>query len=244
MGSLVLKNLRTWADGYDMTSDANSGALDLMWETHDTTVFVPAGSGGARKRACGLEDVAANLRGLWSTGDGSVDADAFTNLGVTDAVLTMSPDGVEGSVAYMMRQGRFKYSMFGEVGKPAPFSLEFKGTQGQVAVARGMVAKTDGDVSATGAIGSEVELGAVGATQYLYASLHVFTAATTITVIVESSADDTFASPTTRMTLGPATVAGGVWGTRVAGAITDTWWRLNVSAITGTFNIAGSIGIR
>lgn len=245
MSSLIAKNIRTWADGYDMTTDSNQVGLDLMWDVHDVTVFMPAGSGGARKRATGLEDVAAAVRGLWSAGTNSIDADSFNNLGVADAVLTMSPDGVEGSIAYMMRQGRFKYSMFGEMGKPAPFALDFRGTQGQTSVARGMVFKTDSAaISGTGPTGTALQLGAVGASQFLYASAHILTAGTTLTLQVQSSVDNTFASPTTRMTLGPITTTGGVWGTRVAGAITDTWWRLNVSAVTGSFLIAGLVGIR
>lgn len=245
MSSLLAKNIRTWADGYDMTTDTNQVGLDLEWSVHDTTVFMPAGSGGARKRATGLEDISATTRGFWSAGTNSIDADSFSKLGVADAVLTMSPDGVEGSIAYMMRQGRFKYSMFGETGSPAPFSLDFRGTNGETSVARGMVFKTDQSaVSSTGLAGTALQLGAVGSTQYLYAALHVLSVGTTVTIQVQSSVDNTFASPTTRMTLGPVTTVGGVWGTRVAGAITDTWWRLNVSAITGSFTLAGLIGIR
>lgn len=245
MASLIAKNIRTWADGYDMTTDLNQVGLDLAWDVHDTTVFMPVGSGGARKRATGLEDISAGVRGFWSAGANSIDADSFSKLGVADAVLTMSPDGSEGSIAYMMRQGRFKYSMFGETGAPAPFSLDFRGTNGETSVARGMVFKTDDSViSGTGLAGTALQLGAVGSTQFLYAALHVLTAGTTITIQVQSSVDNTFASPTTRMTLGPYTTTGGFWGTRVAGPITDQWWRLNVSAITGSFLLAGLIGIR
>jgi hypothetical protein len=46
------------------------------------------------------------------------------------------------------------------------------------------------------------------------------------------------------MTFGPITTVGGTWGTRVAGAITDTWWRLRVTAITGTFQIACAAGFK
>lgn len=244
MGSQILKNLRTWVDGYDLTGQSNNGSLDLDHEVHDVTVFRPVGQGGARERVCGLEDIAAAQRGLWAAGVGSVDADAFANLGRTDVVMTMSPDGLEGSIAYMLRAGRFKYSLFGEHGKPAPFALDFKGAQGETTVARGAVAKTDGVVSATGATGSVVNLGAVGASQYLYAALHVFAAGTTITIQVQSDDAAGMASPTTRMTLGPVTAVGGVWGVRVPGPITDTHWRLNVSAITGSFTLAGLIGIR
>lgn len=245
MGSLIAKHIRTWADGYDMTTDLQQVGLDLMWDVHDDTRFMPFGQGGARRRVTGLEDVSAGVRGLWSAGANPVDADSFNNLGKLDAVLTMSSDGQEGSVAYGMRQGRFKYSMFGPMGAPAPFNLDFRGTNGETSVARGLVFKTDAAaVSGTGPTGTALQLGAVGASQFLYAWGHVLTAGTTITLQVQSSVDDTFAAPTTRMTLGPLTATGGFWGTRLTGPITDTWWRLNISAITGSFLLAGLIGIR
>jgi hypothetical protein len=37
---------------------------------------------------------------------------------------------------------------------------------------------------------------------------------------------------------------GGYWATRVAGPITDPWYRLRVTAITGTATIAAIVGIR
>jgi hypothetical protein len=32
--------------------------------------------------------------------------------------------------------------------------------------------------------------------------------------------------------------------TRLAGPFTDAYWRLNVSAITGTFSVAGAIAVQ
>lgn len=244
MGSLILKSLSTWVDGYDLTGDSNAGNLDLDHEVHDTTVFRPVGTGGARERACGLEDVSASQAGMWGTGAGSVDEDSFTNLGRVDTVMTMSPDGVEGSVAYMLRSGRFKYSLFGEHGKPAPFSLDFRGTNGETAVARGLITKQKAVVSATGATGTGQQLGALGAGQYLYASLHVFAAGTTITGVIESAPTNAFGANTTRATFGPITAVGGYWAARVAGPITDPWYRLRITAITGSFTIAAQVGAR
>lgn len=245
MGSFVAKNIRTWVGGFDLTGSANNASLDLDHEVHDVTVFQPVGSGGARQRACGLEDVSAASQGLWAAGAGSVDEDAFTNWGLTDQVMSMSWDGAEGSVVYGMRTGRFRYGLFGEHGAPAPFALDFRGSHGETAVARGLVFKHDQSaISGTGVAGTALELGAVGASQYLYAWTHIETAGTTITIQVQSDVDNTFASATTQLTLGPYTTTGGFWGTRVAGPITDTWWRLNVSAVTGSFTLPVFVGIR
>jgi hypothetical protein len=93
-------------------------------------------------------------------------------------------------------------------------------------------------------LGTGYQLGAVAATQYLYGALHIFTAGTTITVVLESDDNAGFSSATTRATLGPLTTTGGTWATRVAGAITDDYYRFRVTAITGTFSVAGSAGIK
>lgn len=244
MGSLILKSLRTWVGGYDLTGDTNNGSLDLDHEVFDNTVFQPPGSGGARSRQCGLEDVTVQQSGFWASGAGSVDEDAFSRLGVLDEPITMSPDGAEGSVAYMLRGGRFRYGLLGAHGQPAPFSVDFRGTNGETAVARGMVTKTKAAVSATGATGTGVQLGAASSGQYLYATLHVFAAGTTLTAVVESAADNTFAGATTRATFSAVTAAGGYWATRVAGPVTDTWYRLRVTSITGSFTVAAIVGIR
>lgn len=244
MSSLILKSLRTYVGGYDLTGDSNNGGLDLDHEVFDDTRFQPPGSGGARARVCGLEDISAAQSGFWATGVGSVDENAFANLGSLDEPMMMSNDGAESSVAYMLRTGRFKYSLLGDAGKPAPFALDFRGTNGQTAVVRGAVTKTKAVVSATGATGTSQQLGAVGANQFLYASLHAFAVGTTITAVLESAPDNTFGAATTRITFGPITAVGGYWGARVAGAITDTWYRLRVTAITGSFTIAANVGIR
>jgi hypothetical protein len=85
----------------------------------------------------------------------------------------------------------------------------------------------------------------VGATQFLYGALHLFgSAATTITVVLESDDNVNFTSATTRITFGPLTAVGGTWGARVSGAIADDYYRFRVTAITGTWSAAAVFGIK
>jgi hypothetical protein len=129
-----------------------------------------------------------------------------------------------------------------------PFRLTASSSRGpglaSVGGVRGRVMKTKAVVSATGATGTAQQLGAVASGQYLYAAFHEFVAGTTITGVLESNVDNTFGSPTTRITFGPITTQGGTWGTRVAGPITDTWYRLRITAITGSHTIACVAGIK
>lgn len=239
------KNVTAFVAGYDFTTDANSAALSMEAAALDATTFQAPGStdDGWTKVAPGLKSSQFAMGGLWqSAADQAVDPQAFAALGASK-VLTMAPSGVEGDVAYLWQAMGTSYQLGGQVGDLAPFQLQASGSDGS-GVVRGALLKARGTVSATGATGTAVELGAVGADQYLYASLHVFSAGTTITVVLESDEDGDFNSATTRATFSGVTTTGGTWATRVAGSITDTYYRFRVSAITGSFIVAGAAGIR
>jgi hypothetical protein len=84
--------------------------------------------------------------------------------------------------------------------------------------------------------------------QYLYASLHVLSAAGTspsITVSIESDADNTFSTPTTVLTFSAATSVDGQI-MRAAGPITDTWYRAKwaVSGTTPSFLFLCAFDVR
>lgn len=244
MSTFVLTDVGTWVAGYDFTCDSNSVSLSIEVDDQENTTFC---TNGWRSRVGGLREVSADLEGYWQAGTGQVDAETFNTLGTGGEPVTMAPTiSVAGSTAYMFQGGKFSYEMFGDIGDVTPFSLSMMGTDG-VGVVRGKVAATKQDVSSTGAIGSVLtDLSSndqVASGQYLYATLHVFSAGTTITVLLESDDSSGFSSPTTRATIGPITATSGTWVTRVAGPITDTHYRLNVSAITGTFSVGGAIAI-
>lgn len=238
MTAFALVDATVYVHGYDFTGDSNQISLTAEADDLDTTTF---GSQGWRARIAGLKNTELNLSGFWGS---SPDAEAFGDLGVMDRVHTVSPDRVEGNPAYLFRAGKFTYSQFGEVGEAAPFDLGSMGSDNQGLI-RGALLKAKGSVNATGATGiADLVLPAVGAAEYLYGAFHVIgTPGTTITAVIESDDNAGFSSATTRITFGPITTAGGTWATRVAGAITDTHYRLRVTAITGTFTVAAAVGI-
>lgn len=239
MGSLCLVDVTTYVAGYDMTTDMNQLTFGADAEKLDNTTF---GSGGWRTRVAGLKDVSGELKGYWQAGAVSIDNDAFANLGTADRSVTVTPTGVGGDVAYLWRGESLKYSMFDDIGKLTPFTLAMVGSNG-AGLSRGKLVKPKGSVAATGVTGSSVQLpGGVAAGLALHASFHVFGAGTTITALVESDNSNAFPSPVTVATFGPITAVGGTT-LRVAGPLTDDWYRLRVSAITGSFSIACAIGI-
>lgn len=240
MAVQALINCKPFVAGYDFTSDTNQATLSMDAVALPSTTF---GSGGWGEVAGGLKSTAFNLGGFWqSATDQAVDPQAFAALGASK-VFTLAPTGTEGEVSYMFQALGSQYALGGQVGDLAPFTLQANGSDGHGAV-RGALLKARGTVSATGATGTGIELGAVSASQYVYATFHVFSAATTLTVVLESDDNSGFTSATTRATIGALTTVGGTWATRVAGSITDTWWRFRITAITGSFIVAGAAGIK
>lgn len=241
MTEYALLNVFSYVHGHDFTTDTNMAKIAAEAAALDATTF---GSNGWKETAFGLKNCSFDMSGWWQSAlADAVDPEAFGDLGVTDRAHTVGTVQAEGTPAFLFLAGKANYQpLQGGIGALAGFTLNSRGTNGQ-GVIRGQLAKAKGAVSATGVLGSGVNLGAVASNQFLYATFHVFTVGTTITVQLQSAPTNAFSSPTTRATLGPFTTRGGSWMTRVAGPITDSWFRFNVSANTGSHVVAGAIGI-
>lgn len=242
MSTVALLNVFSYVDGHDFTGDTNQARLSMEAAARDATTFR---SSGWREHKGGLKTSSFELGGLWqSDASDAVDPEVFNNLGSRNRVHTFGTAETEGEPAYMWKAGQFSYSLLGQLGEMAPFNVTAMGTDG-VGVVRGQLAAAKGDVSATGALGSGVNLGAGSSGEFLYATLHVFSAGTSLDVEIQSDADSGFGTPTTVATFSTLSARGGTWLARVdASSITDTWFRFNVTAITGTFNVAGAIAIQ
>jgi hypothetical protein len=247
VATFVANNVTAYAGPYDMTTDLNKLSLKGSADELDSTTFQPPGaaSAGWRTRVGGLKDFDAALEGFWQSGTAqAIDPQAMTNLGVADTVLTWSPTGVAGDPCYILQGNEFGYSQGDQVGALWPFKLAMKGSNAQGMI-RGQLAAASQSKAATGQLGSILTMTGPSASQYVYGSVHLMgTVATTITIKIQSSTVIGFGSPTDRITIGPLTTLGGTFATRLAGAITDGYWRMNISAITGTWTVAGAIGIQ
>lgn len=240
MAVFPLTNAFIHCAGYDFTTDTNTlnGAADAA--ALDASTF---NSGGWTELVGGVKSLNLAYSGFWqaaATGDQAPDDQAFPMLS-TSQVYTFGLVETEQERCYMAQGMKSQYALGAAHGEIAPFSLTANGSSGEGLI-RGRLAKSKGSVSATGALGSGVDIGTGGSSSFFYAAFHIFTAGTTITVQVQSDDNSGFTSATTRATLGPLTTSGGTWMTPIAGPITDDWWRFSVSAITGTFTVAGAIG--
>lgn len=240
----VFTDVRIYYDSADLTGYSNKVDLSSMVEDLDTTTFA---SGGWHERVGGLFDSQSAIEGLYQAGDLSMPDDVawadIANAAVPQTIVPTS--GAVSSLCYLTRNLQTAYKPGGDVGGLLAFSVDAKGNWPQV---RGVIMHPQGTARTATGSGTAIQVGAVTAAQRLYANLHVMsiagTSTPTLTVKIQSSVDNTFASPTDRITFTAATALFGQ-SSSVLGAVTDTWWRAvwTISGTNPSFLFAVSAGI-
>lgn len=245
MAKSVLTNVRLFAVAADLTSSSNKVELSAEVEAKETTNYA---SQGYKEVIGGLASAEISAEGQWEAADPSkVDDASWAQLGGTGPWSVSANNGAAvGDLAYFTRALRADYKLFGSVGDVAPWTGTAKSAWPLV---RGQFAHPPGTARTASGTGTGLQLGAVPAGKRLFAALHLLSAAGTtpsITARVESSADNTFAAPTTRLTFAAATAAGGQILRTDGTAVTDTWWRLawTVTGTTPSFLFAAALGIQ
>jgi hypothetical protein len=243
----VLTDVRLFTGGADLTSVSNKLELAAEREEKDVTTFLPEGDAdlGWKKVTGGLASGSANAEGFWAAGDaGQVDDRSFIDLGGLTGWTACPKGAAVGSPAYLLKALRGKYVAGGSVGDVNPWSASASSTW---PVVRSVIMHPPGTARTSTGNGTAVQVSAVTASQYLYASLHVLSVSgttPTLTVVVESDVDNTFGSPATQITFSSAnSISGQI--SRVAGAITDTWYRITYTITGGSpsFLFVVSLGI-
>jgi hypothetical protein len=245
MSKTVLTNVRCFAVGADLTGNSNKIELSGEVDVKDSTNY---GSQGYKEVVGGIASAELSGEGQWEALDATkVDDASWSQLGgVGPWSVSANNDASVGSLAYFMSALRSDYKLFDAVGEVAPWTGTAKSAWPLV---RGQFAHPPGTARTSTGTGTGLNVGAVAAGKRLYASLHVLsvagTATPTITGRVESSVDNTFASPTTRLTFAAATAVGGQILRTDGTAITDTWWRVawTISGTTPSFLFAAALGI-
>lgn len=240
----VLTDVRIYMAGADLTGWSNKVDLASMAADEKITNFA---SGGWEERTGGLFDTAIGLDGFFEAADAGRPDDAFwANLGVSNVPISIVPtSGAAGQLAYLTRVMVSDYKPGGSIGKVLGWSASTKGTW---PVARGQVMHPQGTARIATGTGTGYQLGAVLASQRMYCNLNALsiagTSTPTITVKLQSSVDNTFASPTDRITFTAVTVLGGQ-ASSVLGAITDQWWRAvwSISGASPSFLFSVTAGI-
>jgi len=242
MATFVLKNAKLYMAQYDMSGHHNRISL-----THDQAVLDDTAFGDSfRSRISGLQDVRLDAAGWFQAGlTGEPDTVYAGQFAQGSTVFSVFPcGGSAGEVGYLGRLLHIEYELGGSVEDLVAFIVHGDGT----ILVPASVLHT-GRVDETGD-STPLQLGAVGAGEHLYGAIHVLSASgtdPTLDVVIESDDAEAFSDPTTRITFTQATGATSEWATPVAGAVTDTWWRISYT-VGGTddpaFNFVVVLGIR
>lgn len=241
----VLFDARIYWATADLTGAGNKIQFSANVVDLDMTNFA---SGGWNERVGGTFDGLFEPEGFWQAGDLSMPDDMlWAQLGSATVPVTIAPTlGTLGSLAYLSRVTQTEYKPGAARGTLLAWTASGKGDR---PVARGTIMHPQGTARTSTGVGTGQQIGAVSAAQRMYCNLHVFsiagTSTPTITVKLQSSVDNTFASPTDRIIFTASTALDSQHSS-VLGAITDTWWRA-VWTISGTtpsflFNVTAGVG--
>ncbi len=228
----VLTDTRLYAGGCDLTAYSNKVDLSLSAEVLDRTTFA---SDGNKEVKAGDKTADISASGFFEAGSAGVVDDAmWAEFGGGDTPWSCGPSTADvGDLAWVLRTLQTQYKLLGPEGQLAPYEAAGKS---KWPAARGVFLHASSSVRTTTGTGTAVEHVAIPAGSYGYASLHVLSisgsSTPSITVKVQSDDNSGFSSATDRITFSAATAVGGQSG-RVAGAVTDTYWRAQF-AITGS----------
>ena len=240
MAKFVFNDGKVFSGGYDLSDHITSVNLEITAEELDATTI---NSGGFREKLGGIKDTSLQMDGFYEAGANKPDALLGASIG-NELIVTTVPDAGVGNTAYFMKSRLFSYQMFGSVGEIAPFSISK--SQSDDEVVQGKI-ELDGALTASGN-STGVQLGAVGATERVYVAIHCTavsgTSTPTVTFKLQSDDNSSFTSPTDRITFAGITAIGADYQS-AAGAITDTYYRLNytISGTNPSFTIHATIGI-
>lgn len=233
----ILKNVRLYAGGVDLTGASNKIDAAAEVEERDVTTwqsYDPATDKVWKAVQGGTASAKITAGGFWPATDPlAVDDALFASLGGLSSWSALPKGSAVGDLAWLTHALEGQYQFLGPQGDIAPWSGSWSSS---APLARGIVAHPPGTPRAATGAGAAVQHLAVPAGGELLVALHVLsiagTAAPTLTVTVESDDAQAMPSPTARATFTPATALGGQFR-RVAGPVTDTWYRVSWT-IAGT----------
>jgi len=237
MSMTVLRDVDLLFDAYRLRGAMNAVALNDACALEDATAFGDTG----RRRLAGLFSPGVDMEGYYESVN---DAVLQANLGVVNVPVMVAPEGsADGALAFFFRAAEAEYNFFGPVGKVNPFRVSALGSDGARLVRGTIMHNTTR--TATGQ-GTARQLGAVGATQKLYAALHVLSASAGDTLDVVAASDDAqgFTTGAARVTFAQMSAIGSQF-LSVPGAITDDWWRVEwtIGGVSPSFEFVVVLGI-
>lgn len=231
MGTIILTDAKAYLGEFDISGDLNQVDINYSADAPEDTAF------GATYHTSkpGLRKAKIHHEGYVQFGSTTtkVDGRLYAKFATADVPISVAAEGGDaGEVALFMKSLETQYNFGASVGELLKFQVDCGASGANVQLVKGTIFE-DGKTSRTSASNTATRtLGAVSATQKIYAVLHLLAfVGTNVTFTLKSAVTD-FATVTTRFTFTQNTAVGSEFPTPVAGAITDTFWRFEW---TGTF---------
>jgi hypothetical protein len=221
------------------SGDHNTINLTLNQEV----VSVPPVFGDTNRRVLpGVYNILAEGEGLYQAGASPQGIATFlqTRLGVLRGpdIMTVAPSKVDGEEAYIFQGVQEGLSHGGRHGKVNRFRVSTRGAYRYVAGTRLL----RGTQTAAGN-GVARQLGSVGATQSVFAAMHVYAFnGTTMTMKIQSDNAVGFPSAADQLIFPAVTGVDSKWA-EAAGVLTDDWWRASWTFTGTSFAASVVVGI-
>lgn len=238
-----LTNAVIYLGQYDVSTDHNMVEVPWGVESLDRTVFGDT----TRRTMGGLFTADIKGQGFVDYNTGLIEDVLRSNLAVQNVPILVAGDGAAANARATFTQALTANVkvMGAQVGELHGFTWDAKPSNAPLVDGTVMAAKSARTTSSNS--GTAQLLGAVSASQKMYAALYVFAASgTTPTLAVTVKSDDGvgFATPTTQITFTTATAVGAQFASS-GSSITDTYWRVDwtIGGTTPSFTFAVAIGI-
>lgn len=239
--SNLLTNIRFLYDGRDLSADGNTIAMSETYAMETATRFVDT----AYINRPGLPTGKFSYAGYTQFGSGKVEETIATHKGLSVPILACPAPGTVGGRCHFFQAGQATLDPIkGSAGKLMGFSIDGVSASGSGGILDGYLLE-DGKTARTIVLVSPgVQVGAIAATQSLYAIAHLIAQDTGIvTVTIQSSVDNTFASPTNRLVFPGLAAPIGAYAVSALGAVTDTWWRATWAYSAGATSITLAVAM-
>jgi hypothetical protein len=248
MPTNILTDAKLWAGQYAIHSYLNEIRLTVTPQLKDDTTFgatyQTSKGGGALIRTelkgSGFVDTASGIESV------VIPSYAFA-VGSELVPITVAAEGGDaGEGCRFFKSGFESYDAHLQIGELHKFNFNSKGLgqSGDNPLVRGTIME-DGKTSRTGNGNTATRtLGAISATQKMYASLHLIAFnGTNVDFVVKSAVTD-FATTTDRFAFTQLTAIGSEYLTPPVGAVTDTFWRVYWTGTFTSFSAVISLGIQ
>lgn len=229
----LLQDCRAYLDEFDLSGQANRLGTNGKANMLEKTTFASA---GWREWTPGLNNSKLDLQTYLSESLTGTGLDA----GTESVVCSFIVDDAEFSVGYCVSGVSASLGREAPVGNlfMQPVTIEGSGPMFRGELLFPKAAKT------SAGNGSSRELGAVDATEKVFANLHVFAiAGGSVTVTVESDTATEFPSTATQLSFAAASAVGSET-VSAEGAVTDTWWRVVWTQTASSATFAVVVGIQ